>query len=293
MEFKRYRRRGALANEIEDEHNLLDGKPLSTLFDTPPVQDKFRDSKYIHISDLINTCKRAIAIHYVHDKPYSKMRINHQLSFTFEQGHAIANHVENHVRINAPEHMYGGWVCKCGKTERLNNTYDKVDKIKCKICGSGLDTYKELYLVDEEYQISGSVDLTLLFYPIFYVSEIKSIKKDKDDGFVALTQAKPLHRLQALFYNWLIARQGRRVHPMFSVFYVNKSYGWKLQGDQIKEFQMKYSDYAHTLEPYLQDAKEIKLAREGGPLPKRPYSDFYCNECKGCSLAPMCWNLPD
>jgi len=294
VEFHRYKLRNSVAAEVGDgapeDMRLLDGKPLSKLLDTPPPPNLFRDGKYIHVSDLINKCPRAIAIHYVHNRQLYGMSMNHQLGFTFRQGEALAGYMEDHVKRTAPEHMYGGWVCKCGKTEKKDTTYDKVSELKCKICGGGLDNYKEVLVADDEYMISGSVDITLKVFSTFYVNELKSIKKDGTDGFVALTQAKPVHRIQALFYVWLLTRSGRVVHPDFSVFYMNKAYGWRMD-DQRKEYVINYNDYSNTLDPYLQDAMDIKIAREGGPLPKRPCDDMYTQQAKQCELCPLCFNL--
>lgn len=296
MKFTKHRLRNTLAEDVSDVVDgmrLLDGKPLSTLLNTPPPQSGFRDGRYIHISDLINKCARAIAIHYVHERQLYGLNMNHQLGFTFKQGEAIASHLEEHTQRVAPEHMFGGWTCKCEQTEKLNTTYDKVSELKCKICGGELDNYKEVFIADDEYDISGSIDITLKFGKTYYVNELKSIKKDGQDGFVALTQAKPIHRIQALFYVWLLTRANKIVHPKFSVVYVNKAYGWKLHGDQVKEYQMKYTDYAHTLDPYLADAKAIKIARAGGDLPARTCEDVYCTQAKDCSFAPLCFNLPE
>lgn len=292
MKFKKHRMRGSIAEEVVDEMRLLDVAPLTKLIETPPPQNGFRDGDYIHVSDLINKCPRAIAIHYVHGRQLYGMNMSHQLGFTFRQGEAIASYMEDHVKRTAPEHMYGGWKCKCGSTEKKNTTFDKVSELKCKTCGSGLDNYIEVFIANDNYMISGSVDITLAFGDLFYVNELKSIKKDGSDGFVGLTQAKPLHRIQALFYMWLFINAGKRVHSKFSVFYVSKSFGFRMT-DQIKEFQMNYSDYAQTLQPYLDDAKAIKDARAGGPLPARPCEDVYCQRAKSCELAPLCFNLSD
>ena len=279
--------------DVEDEQKILSsGKPLTALLTIPPQQQGFRDGKYIHISDLINKCPRVIAIHYVHKKQLYGMSMSHQLGFTFRQGEAMASYMEDHVKRTLPEHMYGGWSCKCGKEKRENTTYSKVSELECKVCGSGLDNYHELFVADEEYQISGSIDITLLFGKTYHVNELKSIKKDGDDGFVGLTQAKPIHRIQALFYVWLLTRAGKLVHPEFSVFYMNKAYGWRME-DQVKEYVINYKDYAHTLESYLDDAKDIKIAREGGPLPPRICNDTYERKAKDCELCTLCFNLED
>ncbi len=296
MEFKKYQVRGTLAEDVSDTQevvdtmNLLSGNPLSSLLNIPPIQEGFRDGKYIHVSDLIGKCPRAIAIHYVHNRQLYGLTMNHQLGWTFSQGTAIAKYVEDHAIRTAPEHIFGGWQCACKKTEKLNATYDEVAELKCKICGTGLYRYKEVYLTNDEYMISGSIDITLKFGDLFYVNELKSLKKDGDDGFVALKSAKPVHRLQALFYVWLMIKSGRQVSRDFSVFYINKAYGFKME-DQRKEYKIRFSDYSSTLEPYLQDARDIKIAREGGALPKRPCDDVYCSQAKKCELAPICFNL--
>lgn len=297
MSFKKYQLRSETEDGVSadlampvDDMKLLDNLPLTELMKLPPLQQGFRDGKYIHVSDLINKCPRAIAIHYVHDRQLYGMKMGHQLGFTFKQGEALASYMEDHVRRVAPEHMYGGWACNCGKTSRENTTYDTVADLTCKTCGSSLDNYKELFVSDDEYMISGSIDITLLFGDLFYVDEIKSIKKDGQDGFTSLTQAKPIHRIQALFYTWLLARSGYRVHTDFSVFYISKSFGFRMT-DQIKEYKIRYTDYASTINPYLEDAKAIKIAREGGPLPKRVCEDVYVQEAKNCELCPLCFNL--
>lgn len=295
MDFKKFRMKNHELEFTEEIEGVLDnmaGSPMSTLLNTPPPQSGFRDGKYIHISDLISKCPRAIAIHFVHNRKLYGMSMNHQLGFTFKQGEALAAYMEDHVKRTAPEHMYGGWECKCEKTLVEETTYDKVSELKCKFCGGGLDNYKELFVADEEYQISGSIDITLKILKRFYVNELKSIKKDGTDGFIALTQAKPIHRIQALFYVWLLTRTGKVTFPEFTVFYMNKSYGWKMD-DQRKEYVIKYADYASTLEPYLEDAKAIKIAREGGPLPERGCKDMYETKAKECELCAMCFNLDD
>jgi hypothetical protein len=120
--------------------------------------------------------------------------------------------------------------------------------------------------------------------------EMKSIKKDGDDGFDALEKPKPSHIHQLSVYYALAKKLGYSVNPVGSVFYISKGYTFK--GSVYKEYTVDLSEpntfqFAQSL---LDDAASIYNAIRKGTLPPRiaacpsgkSSTAKKCQKCESC-----------
>lgn len=254
-----------------------------------PTPNGFRYGKYLHVSDLLNNCMRKIALSYLTDTKIVGEILWDNMLQTFAIGNGIHDAVRGKMQRVKPDEMYGVWVCKCKKNpKRFEGTATQALQQKpCSKCGHDLDTYEELSLINDDINVIGSVDLTLLFNSAFYLSEIKSIKKEDWD---ALTRPLPMHTLQVVLYWWLARELGKPIHKQVSVFYVTKGHVF---GVPYKEFVLDPVEQIHRLADYFEDARSLKRAREGGSLPRRVCPEARSPQAKKCEMCTICFGMDD
>jgi len=254
-----------------------------------PIPNGFRYEKYLHVSDLLGNCMRKIAISYRTGTKIVGDPLWDNMLQTFAIGNGIHGAVRAKIQRVRPDEMYGVWTCKC-KTEKKTfegTATQALEQGACHNCGNNLDTYEELRLLNDYIDVVGSVDLTLLFSSAFYLSEIKSIKKEDWD---TLTRPLPMHILQIIIYWWLARELGKPIHKQVSVFYVTKGHVF---GVPYKEFVIDPVEHIHRLDEYIEDAKALKASRNGGRLPVRICPTDSSPQAKKCEMCSLCFGMDE
>lgn len=271
-----------------DVIQLPDGEDftLKLLKKSPVSLNNFRAGEYLHVSDLLGKCVRKIALSEKFSVAMPSSFVHESMALTFAQGTAIHDYVKNRVLKGHPDKIYGTWECRCGHTHTGPMTYARAQKNKCRICGGVPDTYHELALRDPDLKIVGSPDITIYLedYKLFYPIEIKSINHE---DWKELARPKPDHVLQVLFYWYLFKKLGYSVPDQISILYVTKGFVFKTP---YKEFLVSPQTAIHRLDEYIEEARALKDAREGGSIPARSYcSSRDCKDAKECHVSTICF----
>lgn len=245
----------------------------------------FRYGDYLHVSDLLHKCVRMVALSNLHDVKIVGNTLYDNDEIAFAIGHSIQEYLTSKLKKTSPTKLYGRWSCACGKCS-TETTYDRaIESGTCQHCDTLLDRYNELFLPNEEYGISGSIDIALQEDGHLYVVESKSIKKEDFEGLV---RPLPDHVLQTTFYWWLAKENKRPIVNQASIVYTNKAYA---RASPFKEFIIKPQDYVSRLGDYLEDAKSYKESLKGGPLPVRTCPSVTSPVAKKCALCALCFGV--
>lgn len=253
---------------------------------SPLNQSPFRGGKYLHVSDLLGKCVRRIAISEKYDIQIPSQYIHESMALTFAQGTALHNHIRDRVFSTYGDIMFGSWSCRCGNLHTKPSLYSKVKTKKCQICGGSPTVYHELELRDPDLMVIGSPDLTLYLerYGVYYPIEIKSMAHDE---WKELSRPKPDHVLQVLFYWYLLRKLGYAVPDKISILYVTKGF---LFQTPYKEFIVTPEVSVSRLDEYLEEARMLKAARDGGEVPCRSFcSSRDCKTAKDCHVVNLCF----
>ena len=253
------------------------------------LSDPPRDSKLLHVSDLLSRCIRKIALvdrMGISPRPRTLSLTD---SLTFAQGNAIHDVLKERVGLGGAP-LWGNWECRCGLTSTEEpGLYRSIpDGRVCSFCKGPLSKYKEVPMPDLGLGIVGTPDL-IVYRPAhkaLHVSELKSISHAQ---WKELSRPKPDHVLQVLFYWHLMKRRGYRLTSHPSVLYATK--GWMFSGDPFKEFPVDAVRGEDRLDDYLTDAKALQVSRKGGPLPPRvTCADRMSTEAKKCEVCDACFS---
>lgn len=272
--------RSGKVKEISTNEYILQKFKGNTLSNTIRNKDK-----YLHVSDLLTKCMRAFAISHTTGTELIGEAIYDNLGVTFAIGSAIGDYVVRRAETIAPSAVYGIWKCSCGKTKHTGTKKEAEDKGKCEKCDTKLDRFNEFVVANDDIMVSGSVDLCLLISNHFYLTEVKSIKKEDWD---ALTRPLPIHILQIVFYWWLMKEAGYSLYSQVSILYTSKAH---TRGSPFKEFCIDPRDHLHRLDDYIEDAKALKEAKKGGELPVRICGNENTSMAKKCSVCFLCFEL--
>jgi CRISPR/Cas system-associated exonuclease Cas4 (RecB family) len=254
----------------------------------PKDVNRFRNGEYLHVSDLINKCARKIALSEKLGMAMPSERTMDSMALVYAQGHAIHDYVKGKFVRGYPDNIYGTWSCGCGETRTDPMVKTGVPKIHCEQCGGLSVNYNELELRDDDLMIVGSPDVVLYLdeYQVYYPLEIKSIN---NDDWKEIARPKPDHIIQVLFYWYLMRKLGYSVPSQVSVLYVNKGFVFK---SPFKEFIIYPEDNLHRLDDYIEEARLLKEARQGGELPARSEcSSPQCKSAKECHVAVPCFAM--
>jgi hypothetical protein len=246
----------------------------------------------VHVSDLIARCIRKKALVERHSIPLPAQKLSLMDELTFAQGDAIHDVVKARAAAADAGGVWGRWRCHC-KSLRVDEPVllSEVDQeILCTNCGGPANVYEEVTFKDEEHNIVGHPDLILYLAALsaYYVTELKSISALQYDE---LARPDPDHVIQVLFYWYLMRLAGYEVADHVSILYVTK--GYKFKGDPYKEFVINAPAQVHKLDIYLADAKALKVAREGGELPKRACASSTAPEARKCEACTYCFDETD
>lgn len=242
-------------------------------------------SEYLHVSDLLNKCIRKVAIVETMGISLPSKGVSLMDDLTYAQGDAIHDRLRDRIRNAAPELIFGHWSCGCKKTKTKSPcTFDKVKALKCQHCGSHLTRYVEVSIFNEEHKIVGNPDVLMLRGAATHITELKSMS---DKMWGELLRPIPDHVVQTLFYWWLMREQGYTLTDRISILYATKGYTFK--GLPVKEFVIEAAPQMARLKPYLDEAKAIKAARQGGQLPKRVCGAPDEKEAKNCQVCKVCF----
>lgn len=272
-------------------HDGPDEFVLSLLKECPPKYSHHRAGEYLHVSDLVHKCIRKIALAERFKVQIAPERLSDSQEITFAQGSCIGDYVVNRAIHGHPAKVYGKWKCNCGETVTKEMTKEQVDRTarSCPTCNSLTLNYVELNVRNDEYLITGNIDLTFqLRSGALYPVELKSIAHE---AWKELARPQPAHVVQASSYWWLMREEGRKIVDQASILYVTKGFVFT-KGGPYKEFTFKPSEMIHRLDDYLADAKARKISMEGGPLPPRVVcSTEQSPDAKKCTMCSMCFGV--
>lgn len=259
---------------------------IALLKKSPVTLNKFRGGEYLHVSDLLGKCMRKIALSEVNDIAMPSQFIHESMALTFAQGVALHDHVKGRIFSGHSDMLYGSWSCRCGNLHTKTSLYRDVKQKRCTLCGEGPTKYHELELRDPDLMIIGSPDITIYLeeYRVYYPIEIKSINYE---DWKELSRPKPDHVLQVLFYWYLLKKLGYPVPSQVSILYVTKGFVFKTP---YKEFTVIPEAVISRLDEYIEEARMLKSARDGGALPARSVcSSKDCKEAKECHVVNLCF----
>lgn len=242
------------------------------------------NKKYIHVSDLVTKCPRILAFEQKFDGTRIPNTIPNTTLLTFKVGEALADVNIEHLCELMPDKVWGVWSCNCGKTS-ITGTYQdaKLKSSICPKCETGVIQYTEYHVVNEDYGISGSVDLVIKTQDVYCPVELKSISKKQ---FEALKKAKPEHEMQALMYWRLMRDKGYRVPDSAIVLYTCKEYTKPV----YKQYNIKVSkEVQNRIQEYCLLAKHINSYQS---LPDVPAGciDVSKYAVRSCMYSSICIN---
>lgn len=241
-----------------------DDTPLGDILERARYEIRMpRPGEYLHVSDLLSKCVRKAALEERYDLRKPNQSLSLTDSLTFRQGDAIHDVIKERVAQGGADKIWGIWRCRCHTTKTAKPCLlSEVDpEILCNACKTPRTFYDEVPMRNEEYKIVGTPDLLLYLaaYDAFHINEIKSIAADR---WKELVRPLPEHVLQATFYWFLMNALGYKLLDSVSILYVTK--GWMFSGVPYKEYTVNAQDMVRRLSSYLEDAKALKAAREGG-----------------------------
>lgn len=248
----------------------------------------FREGKYLHVSDVIGKCGRMIALAKRYNMKMTFTPPPESMGLTFAMGNAIHDYIRGKVMRNAPEKIYGGWSCMCEKTQIVGTYAEAKTHDVCPHCRDRLNRYHEMVITNDDIMVSGAVDLSLLEGKALHLNEIKSIKHD---AWKEMSRPLPEHVVQILFYWWLAREQGYDLYDAVSIFYATK--GFVMFGTPYKEFVLQPSKMMGRLEEYLDEARDIKDAMNGGKMPVKTCMQIDKGDAKECPMAMVCFQHKD
>ncbi len=248
---------------------------VATVLDKVPRERREkRKGDYVHVSDLLTKCVRKIALCDKHGIPVMPDRLSTSDKLTFAQGDAIHDTIKSMATSSDARQVWGNWSCDCGYLYHDDPcTHDKTDPNDfCPQCDTPTNKYHEVPMYDDELMIVGTPDLLrwIRVVEAFHVTEIKSMAHD---AWKELSRPVPAHVMQVLFYWYLMHKLGYRMVDRVSLVYVTK--GYIFTGEKpYKEFIIDPIKELARLEPYLEDARMIKLSKTTNAFPAR-------TECAG------------
>jgi hypothetical protein len=270
---------------VEDQENFVLGR-LRLRDDIDPA----RNGEYLHVSDLIHTCLRMKALTVRTRQRRHDRYVDESSGVTYAIGHAMQDYIIKRMKASNPGELYGLWKCACGQTEVKAIYQDAIAEV-CHSCGTVPSNYNELRLVDDEYGITGSIDLSLMVDRAFYFTEIKSMKHEL---WLELAAIVPDHKIQIMFYYWLARRNAMPIHNKLSALYVSKNN--TLFKSPFKEFGFDpRPEYERRLAPSLEEAAAYKAAVNdpAAPLPKKICSSPTGSQAKKCAMCALCFSMGD
>lgn len=259
---------------------------IGLLKKSPVALNNFRDGDYLHVSDLLGKCARKIALAAKFAVPIPSGFLHESMALTFAQGTAIHEYIKTRYAAGHPDKMYGQWSCRCGNLKTAPSILSKVKDKVCKVCAGHPTKYNELVLEDPDLMIVGSPDITLYLpeYEVYYPIEIKSINHD---DWKEIARPKPDHVLQVLFYWYLLKKLGYPVPSQISILYATKGFLFKTP---YKEFLVFPESSISRLDEYIEEARALKLARNGGDIPCRSFcTSRDCRDAKECHVVNLCF----
>lgn len=284
-----------LSRRSRRKKNLRGGKVIKAVsrevviphLHTNPQPQQFREGRFMHASDLIYRCTRAMALSDTLEIPFTPEIVFDGRGLTFAQGRAIQDYVTGRLKTNAPGKLYGDWRCLCME-ERHIGTYEEAKaKGNCSRCKSPLKNYHELVFHNRKYMIVGSVDLTLIENAALYVIECKSINKN---DWQELKRPIPDHVIQTILYWYLMREDGYSLNEHASILYVMKEFRI---GSPYKEFPINVPSQLHRIQDYLNDARALKHARARHGIPPRiTCASTGSPAAKKCAFMIQCFSLP-
>lgn len=282
-------RTGALGKIVALPKNA--GEVLSSLLGKAKTEiRKPRPGTNVRVSDLISRCVRKKAIVERDEVVLPVSRLSLMDALTYRQGEAIHDVIKERSVLAGPSVVWGKWKCRCGSLKFsepcLRSEVD--ENTLCGNCGEPATTYEEAEFVDPELKIEGHPDLILWFPDLqaFYVNELKSISAKMYED---LARPMPDHVIQALFYWFLMRRNGYPVVSSLSILYVTK--GHVFRGLPYKEFIIDAQKELRRLDTYLDDARSLLRFRKDGELPPRTQcASKDCPEARACEVRDKCFS---
>lgn len=248
-----------------------------------------RNGDYLHVSDLLTKCQRKVALIERHELPHRAGRLTLMDLLTFRMGEALHDVIKERAALGAADKVWGKWKCKCGHLHHddpcLFNQVDLEDV--CEHCGEPTTEYVEVSMYDNELMLVGNPDLLLYLKEVdaFHVTELKSISHAQ---WEELVRPKPEHVIQVLFYWYIMRSLGYRLTDRVTILYATKGYLFK--GSPFKEFSILVEPELHRLTDYIEEARELKKAREGGKLPARTMcAGENSPEARKCEVCNLCF----
>ncbi len=255
----------------------------------PGMVNVFRDATYLHVSTLLGSCVRKIALSHKYNISMPSELISDSLGITFAQGRVIDTYLKDLVSKGYPAMAFGVWSCLCGATKTEPIVKRDIPPISCQKCSMVPSVYTEMLLVDDEHMVTGSPDIVLYFEAegFYYPVEVKSMAHER---WKELVRPLPDHVLQVTFYWHFLRTNGYNVPSQVSIVYVSKGFNFKTP---YKEFEVYPADEVYRLAPYLLEAKALKESRSGtGPLPIRVVcSSEDCASAKECHVSSLCFTV--
>lgn len=248
--------------------------------------NNFRSATYLHVSDLLGKCIRKMALSERLNLPMPAGTISESMNLTYAQGIAMHDYLKRKVGKGHPDKLFGRWACLCGNTTTHPMLLENIPRIPCGDCGHPPSRYQELELHDDESMVVGSPDITLYLGELdaYYPIEIKSMNYEQ---WKEIVRPLPDHIMQIVFYWMLMRRLGYSVTNQVSILYASKGFIFK---SPYKEFVIYPEEQIARLDDYLEEARALKEAKAGGPLPRRVVcSSMNCREAKECHVAVMCF----
>lgn len=237
---------------------------LSEKNTTPEV---FRHGDYLHVSDLLKECVRKVALADLLKKRILKDPLHLNIELVFEQGHAVENFLVNQLTRRSPSKIWSRWTCRCRLIE-VRGTYEEArDHAHCIKCGSPAKYHNEVSYQDDEYLLSGSVDIHYVEDGAFIPLESKS---DNANKWMERHKAEPDHVLQVLNYWRMMRNKGLPMHDKAVVAYTGKDV---YRTYPVKEYPQHASKSMKRLEPLLEEAAQWAEFKKRGTLPTRTCCD--------------------
>jgi hypothetical protein len=252
-----------------------------------------RHGDYLHVSDLLSKCQRKVALIERNNLPHRAGRLTLMDMLTFRMGEALHDVIKERAALGAPGAVWGKWKCKCGHLHHddpcLFNQVDLEDV--CEHCGEPTTEYVEVSMFHDGLMLVGNPDLLLYLKEIdaFHVTELKSISHKQ---WEELVRPKPEHVIQVLFYWYIMKELGYRLTDRVTILYATKGYLFK--GSPFKEYSFNPLEELHRLDDYIEEARELKKAREGGELPARTMcAGENSPEARKCEVCNLCFATTD
>ena len=150
----------AVKRRVRTDDTIFESKVLPFTTDqvvaaliADPTFQAYRHSEYVHVSDLLYSCMRMVALAEKFNVPIHERPIYDSQGLTFAQGEAIHSYIIGKMIKKRPDIVFGNWKCLCGIKSFIGSASQAANADSCNSCQSKLNQYNEFVVYNNDLMV--------------------------------------------------------------------------------------------------------------------------------------------